>query len=246
MYLLGYIILSTLVVSLISFIGIFLLGINERVFKKILLVLVALSAGALMGGALMHFIPQALDNLPVLNVFLYVLGGFGLFLLIEKVIHWRHCHDVECKVHTFAKMNLFGDSIHNFIDGLIIAIAFLTSPEIGLITTLIVIAHEVPQEIGDFGVLVQGGYKRSKALFLNFLVSLTSVIGGILGYFIGIQITGFVNFLLPFAAGGFIYIGASDLIPELRKETKIREFFIVFIVFSLSAGMMAAVKFLGI
>ncbi|MDD5177822.1 MAG: ZIP family metal transporter [Candidatus Nanoarchaeia archaeon] len=218
------ILLSTFIVSLISLIGVITLGLKHNVLEKILLILVALSAGALMGGAFLHLIPEAIAT-GTKNVFLFVLIGFVLFFLIEKILHWRHCHKENCNIHTFAHMSWVGDSIHNFIDGLIIAGSFMVNTPLGITTTIAVIFHEIPQEIGDFGVLIYAGVKKSKALLLNFVSALAAVLGGLIGYFLPSNLS---LFLIPFAAGGFIYISASDLVPELRKELSFRKSLLVF------------------
>jgi zinc and cadmium transporter len=236
-----WIILSTVFVSLLSFIGVLFFIFKENLLKKILLVLVSLSAGALMGGAFLHLIPESTESSA--NAFAFVLIGFILFFFIEKILHWRHCHKIGCKVHTFAYMNLFGDAMHNLIDGLIIAAAFITNIPLGIATTLAVTLHEIPQELGDFGVLIHGGFKKMKALFLNFLFGLTAILGGIIGYFLSSSMQFFVPFLLPFAAGGFIYIAASDLMPELRKETNIKKAMINFAVFLVGIIIMYGLKF---
>tara|TARA_Y100000310_G_scaffold308254_1_gene351178 strand:+ start:716 stop:1453 length:738 start_codon:yes stop_codon:yes gene_type:complete len=239
------IIVATFLVSLISFIGVFTLSLKEKLLNKILLVLVALSAGSLMGGAFLHLIPEAIEKFMLAGVFINVLIGFVLFLVVEKVFHWRHCHKGKCDVHTFAHMNILGDIIHNLIDGLIIAASFVTNTSLGITTTIAVALHEIPQEIGDFGVLVYGGYKKSKALLLNFLTGLTGVIGGIIGYFLASYTNYTSELLLPFAAGGFIYIAASDLIPEIRKEVTLKKSLIYFGVFILGIVLMYLIKFLG-
>jgi zinc and cadmium transporter len=216
-----YIIVVTFAIALIAFIGVFALALKERLLNKILLILVSLSAGALMGGAFLHLLPEAVEKNQPIDPFLSVLIGFLLFFVVEKVLHWRHCHKGKCDVHTFHYMNLIGDSVHNFIDGLIIAASFIVSIPLGLTTTIAIAAHEIPQEIGDFGVLIFGGFEKKKAIVLNFAVALTIVAGGIIGYFISKSTEIAVAFLLPFAAGGFIYIAATDLIPEIKKEVNI-------------------------
>jgi len=228
---LAYIILATFIVSLISFVGIFTLTLKDKILNQILLILIGLSAGALMGGAFLHLLPEAVESSTGLDVFLLVLVGFILFFLIEKVLHWRHCHKGECDVHTFRYMNLIGDSIHNFIDGLIMAASFTVSIPLGITTTIAIATHEIPQEIGDFGVLIYGGFAKNKALLLNFLVALTAVLGGIVGYFISNRIENVVLYILPFAAGGFIYIAATDLVPEIRKELDMKKYMATLIVF---------------
>ncbi len=221
---LAYILLATFFVSLISFVGVICLALKENLLNKILLVLIGLSAGALMGGAFLHLLPEAVDKATGLDVYLYVLLGFILFFLIEKVLHWRHCHKGECDVHTFQYMNLVGDSIHNFIDGMIMAASFIVSLPLGITTTIAISTHEIPQEIGDFGVLLYGGFSKKRAIMMNFLVALTAVLGGIVGFFVSSLIDNIVLFILPFAAGGFIYIAATDLVPEIRKELDMKKY----------------------
>ena len=237
--------ISTFIISLISFIGIFTLALKDKFLDKIVLLLVSLSAGALMGGAFIHLLPESVELSGGLDVFLFVLVGFALFFLIEKVLHWRHCHKGECKVHTFTYMNLIGDSIHNFIDGLIMATSFVISIPLGMTTTMAIALHEIPQEIGDFGVLIYGGFTKKKALVLNFLTALTAVLGGLIGFFISNMIENVKLFILPFAAGGFLYIAASDLIPEIRKETSLKKSMIYFGIFILGIFIMYAVTFIA-
>ena len=237
-----YIIVVTFAIALIAFIGIFTLVLKEKLLNKILLILVSLSAGALMGGAFLHLIPEAVEKSQGTDIFLFVLVGFILFFVIEKVLHWRHCHKGKCDVHTFHYMNLVGDTIHNFIDGLILAASFVTSVELGLTTTIAIAAHEIPQEIGDFGVLIYGGFKKKKAIILNFIVALTIVIGGLIGYFISKSVESAVTFLLPFAAGGFIYIAATDLIPEIKKELDFKKYMATLIVFIIGILIMWFIK----
>jgi len=239
-----WIMISTFLISLISFIGIFTLALKEKFLEKIVLFLVSLSAGALMGGAFLHLLPESVELREGLDVFLFVLVGFVLFFLIEKILHWRHCHKGECEVHTFTYMNLIGDSIHNFIDGLIMATSFVVSIPLGMTTTMAIALHEIPQEIGDFGVLIYGGFSKKKALILNFLVALTAVLGGLIGFFISNMVDDVKLFILPFAAGGFLYIAASDLIPEIRKETSLKKSMICFGIFILGISIMYTVKFI--
>ena len=241
----GYIIATTFGIALIALIGIFTLSLKDKILNKILLFLVSLSAGALMGGAFLHLLPESVEKAEGTNidVFIYVLIGFILFFIIEKVLHWRHCHKGKCDIHTFHYMNLIGDSIHNFIDGLIISASFIASIPLGFTTTLAIAAHEIPQEIGDFGVLVYGGFEKKKALVINFVVALTIVVGGVVGYLISRCIENAVMFLLPFAAGGFIYIAATDLIPEIKKELDIKKSMTTMIVFACGILIMWLVKF---
>ncbi|MBW2977891.1 ZIP family metal transporter [Candidatus Woesearchaeota archaeon] len=241
-YVLLLILISTIVVSLIAFIGIFTLALKKQLLKKILIILVGFAAGGLIGGAFLHLLPESLESGSALSVFTSLILGFILFFLIERVLFWRHCHKGVCKVHTFTYMNLIGDGVHNFIDGLVIAAAFLTNIKLGWITTLAIIFHEVPQEIGDFGVLVYGGFKRITALFFNYLTAILAVAGGIVGYFLHSYMEGMTVFLLAFAAGGFIYIASSDLIPELHKEADFRKSMMSFIFFVIGVLLMALLK----
>ena len=233
-------------ISLASFIGVFTLSLSKEVLNKILFYLVSLAIGGLMGGAFLHLLPEAAEKFENGNVFLYTLVGFFLFLIIEKIIHWRHCHKDHCPIHTFAYMNLIGDGIHNFIDGLIMAAAFISGFGVGIASTVAIFLHEIPQEIGDFGVLVYGGVERKKALLYNFFTAVTAVFGGIFGYYLlsFSEITS--AFLLPFAAGGFLYIAAADLIPEIRKENDIKKSILNFIIIFLGILAMYLLKFIEI
>jgi len=245
MIILFYILISNFIISLISLIGIFTLMIKEKLLQKILLFLVSLSAGALMGGAFIHLLPEAQEKYRDGNMFLIVLLSFIFFFFVEKLLHWRHCHKGECEIHTFGYMNLFGDAVHNFIDGLVIAATFLTDIKLGIATSLVVFLHEIPQEIGDFGVLLYSGFGRKKAIISNFLVALTAVLGGLIGYFLSFSIDRFTTYLLPFTAGGFIYIAASDLMPEIRKETNLKKSLVSFAIFIVGILLMFLVKFIG-
>jgi len=239
-----WILTSTFLISLISFVGVLTFAIKENLLKKLLLALVALSAGALLGGAFLHLIPESAHELEAYIIGIYVLVGFASFFFIEKILHWRHCHDKKCPIHTFAYMNLFGDAVHNFIDGLVIAASFITNIPLGITTSLAIALHEIPQEFGDFGVLVYGGFNKIKALFWNFICALTAILGGISGYYLSDYMGSSIIFLLPFAAGGFIYIAASDLIPEIRKEKNLIKSLTTFGIFLLGILLMLLVKFL--
>jgi len=214
---------SVIIVSLIAFVGMFTLSIKVEKLKKILIYLVSFSAGALFGDAFFHLLPHTVAEYGfTVNVSMYLLSGIILFFILEKFIHWRHCHLPNTKdhIHPFAYTNLLGDALHNFIDGLIIGISYIVSIPVGIATTIAVILHEIPQEIGDFGVLIHAGFTRKKALFMNFLSALTAIIGAVVALVIAFMFENVTMFLLPLAAGGFIYIAGSDLIPELHKETR--------------------------
>lgn len=184
--------------------------------------LIGFSAGGLIGGAFLHLLPEALEEASSRIIFPYLILGFIFFFVLEKYLHWRHCHKGICDIHAFTYLSLIGDGIHNFTDGLVIGTSFIISLHFGIITTLVIIFHEIPQEIGDFGVLVYGGFSKFKALYCNFIIALTCVLGTIVGYFTSANITNFSVFLLPFTAGGFIYIAACDLIPELHKQPDLK------------------------
>lgn len=217
---------SVLAISLISLIGIIALSLKDSVLRVSVFVLVSLSVGALLGDAFLHLIPEALaeaENQAVVG--LSILGGILLFFILEKVLHWHHQHGLEgeeSSVHPVGRLVLVSDGVHNFIDGLIIGASYLVSPEIGVATTIAVMLHEIPQEIGDFGVLVHAGYSKMRALWLNFLSAFLAVAGAVIALLLGTQVEAFADWLIPFAAGGFIYIAMADLIPELQKTKRFR------------------------
>lgn len=221
-----WIILSTFFISAISFVGALALVLKERVLNKILVFLVAFSAGALLGSAFLHLIPEAIQmasniESQLFKIFLYLISGFSVFFVLEQFIGWHHHHETQHpEIASFSYLILISDGLHNFIDGLLIAGSFLADFQIGIITGLAIILHEIPQEIGDFGVLIYGGLKKSSALLLNFLSALAAILGGVIGYFLLERAGEGILFLLPFTAGGFIYIAAADLIPQIRRERK--------------------------
>jgi len=180
-----YSLVSVILISLISFIGVFAFLIKEDLLKKIIMYLVSFSIGTMLGASFLHLIKEALEMSE--NVLIYVIVGFLFSFVLEKFIKWRHCHNPNHfykKVHSFAYINLAGDMVHNFIDGIIIAASYLISIPLGISTTIAVMIHEIPQEIGDFAVLIHGGFSKGKALLLNFFTALTAVIGLFIGLFI--------------------------------------------------------------
>ncbi len=233
-----------MLVSLISLIGVITLIIREEILNKILLSLVGFSAGALIGGAFLHLLPEALEQTNSTTIFLYVIIGFMLFFILERILYWRHCHEEKCSIHMFTYLNLIGDGMHNFIDGLVIAASFIVDISIGLVTTIAVIAHEIPQELGDFGVLVYGGFSKPKALLWNFTSAITAVFGALIGYFFIMHSKAATSFLIPFTAGGFLYIAASDLIPELHKQSELKRSILSFILFLIGICFMGFMKFI--
>lgn len=235
------IIASSSLIALIAFVGAVGFAIKSEEFEGALLSLVGFAAGVLIGGAFLHLLPEAVERSTSLNVYISLSFGFFLFFLLEKVL-WRHCHNGKCELHPFAYINLIGDGIHNFIDGLVISASFLSNVQLGITTFLAVAFHEIPQEIGDFGVLVYSGLEKSKALILNFFTSLLVVFGGLTGYFLSSIIQESMVLILPFTAGGFIYIAASDLIPELHREPNQRRSLASFAVFFLGFAFMLFAK----
>jgi len=237
---------STFAMSLISLIGLVTLILPERLLRKIIFPLVAFSAGALLGGAFLHMIPEAINKVgPRLSIFLWLLFGFSLFFFLEQFIQWHHCHKLPSEhKKPVTYLILIADGVHNFIGGLAIAGAFIVDIKVGIVTWLVCAAHEVPQELGDFGILIHGGWAKKKALLFNFFSALTIILGGLTAYFFSAKID--ITFLLPFAAGNFIYIASSDLIPEIKHKCDIRSSLIHFIAFVAGILLILAVRFINI
>jgi len=230
--------------GILAFSGALTLILSKKSLNKILIILVSFATGAMIGGAFFHLIPEAIESLSVITTIILVTIGIIIFYLIENFLHWRHCHEGgKCKIHPVSYLVLYGDGIHNFIDGIIIAGAFLISIPFGIMTSILILLHELPQEIGDFGVLVYGGFTRTKALLYNFLSQLTSVLGGIIGFYFLATKT-YSAYLLPIAAGGFIYIAMADLIPEILKETSLKKRLINAIAIVIGLLILLSAKFL--
>ncbi len=244
-----WIILSTFFISLIAFVGVLTLFIKEKLLDKLLLYFVALSAGSLLGGAFLHLIPEAImkvkaDSIILTNLFLVLLSGFCVFFILEQFISWHHHHSTTHKNEPVTYLILISDLVHNFIDGVVIAGSFIISVPVGIATTIAIALHEIPQEIGDFGVLVYGGFSKKKALFWNYISGMTAIIGGIAGFYLATLIAGSAVFILAFAAGNFIYIACSDLIPEIKHHENLKKSLAHFIVFLIGISFMLLVKFL--
>jgi len=228
--------------SLVGLSGAITLAIqNEKTVKFVSFLLVAFAAGALVGGGILHLMPEALEKLDVFLAMQLVLAGFIVFLVLEIALHWHSCE--ECKMHAFTSLVLIGDALHNIIDGIIIAASFLVSVPIGITATLAIIMHEIPQELGIFGVQVYGGIKKKIALRNAFVAQITCIAGAIGAYFFLGTMELLSYYILPFAAGGFIYIAASDLIPELHKENNQKKL-IGFCVFFVGLLFMYLMRFL--
>jgi len=242
-----YTFLSVLIVSLLSFVGALSLALKPEKLKKITIFFVSLSAGTLLGDSFIHLLPEMVKEKNYSSsVWLWALGGIIVFFILEKIICWRHCHIPTSTEHPhqLGIMNLVGDGLHNFIDGLVIAGSFLINPPLGMATTLAIIAHEIPQEIGDFGVLIHAGYSRIKALLFNFFSALLAVFGALIALLAGPQIENFSSFIIPFTAGGFIYIATADLIPELKKESRLWQSLSQLLSILLGLGIMLGLKYL--
>lgn len=211
-----WIIGSTIAISLIAWIGLITLAVHEETLKKITLPLVAFAAGALLGGAFLHLLPESVSAMSSsILLFEWLIIGFLIFFVLEQFLNWHHCHVASSdKKEPVTYLILVADGVHNFIGGLAIAGSFIAGIPIGMVTWLASVAHEIPQELGDFGILIHGGWSSRKALVFNFVSALTVVVGGLLAYFLSASVN--TDFLLPFAAGNFIYIAASDLIPEIQ------------------------------
>ena len=191
----------------------------DRVRITLIPCLISYATGTLLGAAFLGMIPHALEHAQAPVVLATVLAGIILFFLLEKLVLWHHCHEEKCEVHgTAGTLLLIGDAFHNFIDGVVIAAAFITSIPFGVATSLAVIAHEVPQEIGDFGVLLESGYSKKKAFIYNLLSSVSTLPGAIIAYFYLKTSQVIIPYILALSAASFIYIAIADLIPSLHKK----------------------------
>jgi zinc and cadmium transporter len=242
-------IVSVLIVSAVSLIGIAIFLFTKEKFNRMIIYLVSLSAGTLFGGAFIHLLPESFEKIPNhLVLSLSIILGIVSFYVLENFIHWRHCHVPTSKSHPHpvGLMNLIGDGFHNLIDGMVIAAAYMINFQVGLATTFAVLIHEIPQEIGDFGVLIHAGYSKGKAMFFNFLSALAALVGAVLMILLGSTFADFAVYILPFTAGGFIYIAGSDLIPELRKECyPISKVFLQLLWVIIGIGLMVGLLFTG-
>ena len=211
---------SVLVISLLSLAG-GLIVLRRQRRERGLLVMVGFAAGALLGDALLHVLPELSEDGLALSTSFLILAGVAIFFVLEKVLHWHHAHvATEHVVHPVAMSNLVGDALHNFVDGAIVAAAFVQDFRLGLATAIAVALHELPQEIGDFAILLHAGVKPRRALMLNLLTALAAIAGAVMALLLSDSLAGAQETLLAITVGGFIYIAASDLIPELHHETR--------------------------
>jgi zinc and cadmium transporter len=238
---------ASLAVSVCSLSGLFALWLQPETLKRIVPYLVALAVGVLLGDAFIHLIPDAVNRHgSVAEVCLMTLVGVFCFFVLEKFVRWRHDHRQDFSttpddIRPMAKMNLVGDAIHNFVDGILIGGSFLVDPAIGVTTTLAIIAHEIPQEIGDVGALVYGGYSPKQAVLFNYYCSLTVLAGAIFTLLLSQIAESSLLFLLPIAAGGFIYIAATDMIPALHEHSTIPNLIGQSTIFALGIGFMQSI-----
>jgi zinc and cadmium transporter len=222
---LATIIIATSIIGLVSISGILVIF-NTKNRESYLKSLISLAAGSLLAVVFLDLLPETIEgsNFEPHLIFKIVLGSMIFFFLFERVLHWHHC---QCEAHgrpcgevkkNLVYFNLLGDGMHNIVDGFLVAAAFMLDFHTGLIVTLAVIMHEIPQEISDFGVLLYAGLKKSKALLYNFMTALTAVLGAIIFYFFSSQFEYMIPLMTAFAAGNFIYLATADLIPELHHE----------------------------
>lgn len=239
---LTWIIVGGVLMSAIAMVGSVTLLLKPETLNRLLLPLVAFAAGSLIGGAFFHMIPAALDgNDNSLGIGITVVAGFTTFFVLEQLLHWHHCHRAQsdCK-QPLTYLILIGDALHNFIGGLAIAGTFLIDIRLGITSWLAAATHEIPQELGDFGVLVHGGWSRRRALLFNVLSGLTFLLGGLLAYGLSFRVD--VSWLIPFAAGNFLYIGASDLVPEVNKHHDLKANSVHLLAFVLGLALLLSAK----
>ena len=237
---LAWIVLGGVLMSGIALLGAVTFLLPERVQQRLLLPLVAFSAGSLLGSAFFHMLPAAvLAAGHTLGVWIWVLAGFSLFFAFEQLLHWHRCHHAQgATASTLPTLIVVGDALHNLLAGMAVAGTFLVDTRLGIATWLAEAAHELPQELGEYGVLLHGGWSRRKALVWNVLSSLPFLVGGLLTWVASLQID--VAFLVPFAAGNFLYIAASDLIPEVNRHHRLTTAALHFAAFA--AGVLAAAR----
>ena len=243
-----YSLASVILVSLLSLIGIAFVSLGELRLKQLLFVMVSLAVGTLFGDAFIHLLPNSFEQAAdKMQVSLSVLGGIFAFFFLEKFLLWRHEHvlDADHKIHPVGYMNLLADGMHNFIDGAIIGASYLISHQIGVATTLAVICHEIPHELGNFFVLLYAGFTKKKALLFNFISALFAILGTVLSLSVGSREQKFAALMLPIAAGGFIYIAGSDLVPELNKEVRLAKSIVQMVAIGAGIGLMLLITLLG-
>jgi zinc and cadmium transporter len=236
-----YSLVSVIVVSLVSLIGLAFISVSEEKLKRIIFVMVSLAVGGLFGDAFIHLLPESFERLSNrLGASLWVLAGIFMFFVLEKFLLWRHQHVFESDhgVRPVGYMNLLADGAHNFIDGVIIGASYVVSLHVGIATTLAVIFHEIPHELGNFFVLLYAGFTKRRAIFFNFISAVFAILGTILSLVVGSRVEDFSKVMLPLAAGGFIYIAGSDLVPELNKESNLGKSLVQMLAIGFGVGLM--------
>jgi zinc and cadmium transporter len=241
---LAWIVAGGVAMSAIALVGTATMLLGEDTQRRLVRPLVAFAAGSLLGGALLHIIPESARQADgSVAPYLWVMAGFALFLAIEQFLHWHHCHraSAACR-QPLTTLILVGDGLHNFLGGLAVGAAFVADTGVGVTTWLAAAAHEVPQELGDFGVLVHGGWSRRAAIAWNVLSASTFLVGGVLAWAASARFD--TSWLLGFAAGNFLYIAASDLVPEVNRHHDLRVGALHFGAFAAGAGLLAALRLL--
>lgn len=242
-----YSIVSVLVISALSAAGLLTLAVNQQLLHRALLYLVSFAAGALLGDVFFHILPEATEAKGFsFGLSMSLLLGILFSFVLEKIIRWRHSHKLEFgQTHPVAFVNLTADGIHNFVDGVIVAASFAADLRVGLATVVAVVFHEIPQEIGDFGVLIHAGFSRAKALLFNGLTALTALAGAVAALVMGTLAEQVAELLLPFAAGNFLYIACSDLLPELHEHASASSSWLQLLLLILGISAMALLLLFG-
>lgn len=247
----AFALISTTVVSAVSFVGLIALAMRKDTLDRITFLLVSLAVGAMFGDALIHLLPEAYEHAgSPTTVSLLVLAGIFGFFILEKFLQWHHCHAEEsdehgeAHVHPMGVMALVADAFENAIDGIVIGSSYLVSIEVGLAVTLAVVLHEIPNELGKFGVLVHAGFSRGKALFFNVLSAATSIVGTLAALYFGSRVESLPHIITPIAAGVFIYLAGTDLIPQLHKELRPSKSALQLLGMVLGVALMLALKML--
>lgn len=227
-----WILLGGIVMSCIALVGSVTLILPERMFQKVILPLVAMAAGSLLGGALFHLMPAAVEEMGNgLAPWVWCMVGFGGFFVLEQFLHWHHCHKPTSQhKEPLGWLILIADGVHNFIGGLAVAGAFMVDIRLGMVAWVAAAAHEIPQELGDFGILIHGGFPKKLALLFNLLSGLSFLVGGLVAWGLSSQVD--VSFLIPLGAGNFLYIAAADLIPEINREKSAKRATVHFLAFT--------------
>jgi len=243
-----YALASVILVSLVSLVGILTISVSEARLRSALFILVSLAAGAMFGDAFIHLLPESFQKsgdtlMPSLSVLAGILG----FFVLEKFLLWRHQHTLESdnRIHPLGYMNLIADGVHNLIDGMMIGASYLISLPLGIATTVAVVFHEIPQEIGDFAILLHAGFTKRRALFFNFLSATLAIFGTAVASLVGSSVGSFSAVMLPFTAGGFIYIAGSDLLPELQKELEPAKSTLQLVAMAGGIGLMLVLRMVG-